>query len=449
MPQGPAPGTGYKRYVLAMMTSVYMLNLVDRGLMSLLLQPIKEDLSLSDTQLGFLTGIAFALFYATLGLPIARWADRGNRVTVTSLAIGLWGLTVMACVLVTNFVQLVFARVAAAVGEAGCKPPTYSLVGDYFSGSSERTRAMAIYLTGNSLSTLVAYTVGGWLNELYGWRMTFFIMGILGLLLAIAVKLTVIEPRTQTPVVRTGETQAPSTKVVIATLWRQPSFRHLSLALILLYTVGLGLGPWQAAFMIRTYHMSTGELGLWLGLICSASGVVGALLGGYLASRYFQGNERGQMAMSALAVALILPCFVAFLMLPEKNQALLALIPLMMVFTVFMGPTYALMQRLVADNMRATMMALVMLLANLVGMGLGPQIVGILSDLLRPTFGGDALRYAMLIVASAALWSAYHFLRVGRTVANDLAAMGHGASREPVAHGGRRGSMIATPAASK
>src|SRR5215203_5688999 len=125
-------GKPYKSYVLGILTLVYTLNYLDRGLIILLLQPIKDDLHLSDTQLGFLTGIAFGLFYATLGLPIARWADRGNRVTITSMAIGLWGLTVMACVFVTSFMQLVFARVAAAVGEAGCMPPTYSLLGDYF-----------------------------------------------------------------------------------------------------------------------------------------------------------------------------------------------------------------------------------------------------------------------------------------------------------------------------
>ena len=135
-------------YLLSIVTLIYGLNYLDRGLIVLLLQPIKDDLRLSDTQLGFLTGIAFALFYATLGLPIARWADRGNRVTITSAAIGLWGATVMSCVFVTNFVQLLLARVAAAVGEAGCMPPTYSLVGDYFPSPTQRARAMAVYWLG-------------------------------------------------------------------------------------------------------------------------------------------------------------------------------------------------------------------------------------------------------------------------------------------------------------
>src|ERR1700677_3032404 len=146
----------YKRDVLGALTFVYALNYLDRGLILLLLQPIKDDLHLSDTQLGLLTGLAFGLFYATLGLPMARWADRGNRPTITAIAIAMWGATVMSCVLVTNFVQLVLARIAAAVGEAGCMPTTYSLLGDYFPAPAERTRAMSIYWLASPLAALAS-----------------------------------------------------------------------------------------------------------------------------------------------------------------------------------------------------------------------------------------------------------------------------------------------------
>src|ERR1700687_1573811 len=415
----------YKHYVLAAMTAVYMLNLVDRGLMRLLLQPIKEDLQLSDTQLGFLTGIAFALFYATLGLPIARWADRGNRVTITSLAIGLWGVTVMACLFVTNYIQLVFARIAAAVGESGCKPPTYSLLGDYFPEPAERTRAMAIYIAGNSMSGLVSFIVGGWLNELYGWRITFFLMGIPGLILAVLIKLTIVEPRKHASSSDVKEGPSLSMRTVLSTLWRQRSCRHLCIALILLYTMGQGLGPWYAAFMMRSHGMGTRELGVWLGLIFGLGGITGILLGGYVASRWFTDNERGQMRMSAVTVALHVPLFVAFLTLPQRYQALMAMVPLIIVFGFFLGPTYVLMQRLVVDEMRATMLAVVMLLANLIGMGIGPQAVGILSDVLMPVAGSESLRYAMLIMSFVGLWAAFHFWRVGRTVKEDLSAVAH------------------------
>lgn len=412
--------TAYKRYALAGMTAVWMLNLTDRGLMILLLQPIKEDLQLSDTQLGFLTGIAFGLFYATVGVPIGRWADRGNRITITSLAIGMWGVTVMSCLFVTNYSQLVFARVAAAVGESGCKPPTYSLVGDYFPEPAERIRAMAIYLTGGPLAALVSFLLGGWLNELYGWRITFFLMGIPALILAVLVKWTIIEPRTHATSVHVQEQPMPSMRAVLVALWGQRSCRHLCIALILLYTMGFGLAPWYAAFLMRSHGMGTRELGVWMGLIFSLGGIAGLLAGGYVASHWFTNNERSQMRMSALTVASLVPCFVSFLTLPQKYQALISLLPLIVVFNVFQGPTYTLLQRLVVDEMRATMMALVMLLVNLIGFGIGPQVVGILSDLLTPIAGSDSLRYAMLAMSFVALWSAYHFWQVGRTVREDL-----------------------------
>jgi predicted MFS family arabinose efflux permease len=422
----PVFSESYKRYVLGTLTFVYTLNLLDRGLITLLLQPIKEDLHLSDTKLGFLTGIAFGLFYATLGLPMARWADRGNRTTITSLAIALWGVTVMACLLVSSYTQLVFARIAAAVGESGCKPPTYSLIGDYFPEPGERTRALAVYIAGNSLASLISFILGGWLNERYGWRTAFFLIGVPGLILAAVVKLTVREPRTQVASANVYQRASPSIRTVLRALWNQRSFRHLSIALILLYSMGLGLGPWYAAFMMRSHGMGTGELGVWMGTIFGVSGITGVLLGGYVANRWFMNNEPGQMRMSAFAVTLIVPCFIAFLTLPQKHAALMALVPLVMVLSIFLGPTYALMQRLVTDEMRATTMAIVMLLANLIGMGVGPQIVGVLSDLLRPTFGTDSLRWAMLTMSLLAFWGSYHFWRVGRTVKEDLAAVAGG-----------------------
>jgi predicted MFS family arabinose efflux permease len=415
--------TAYKRYVLGTLTLVYTLNSLDSGLMILLLQPIKQDLHLSDSQLGFLTGIAFGLFYATLGLPIARWSDRGNRSTITAMAIGLWGLTVMACVFVTNFVQLVAARVAAGVGESGCMPATYSLVGDYFPKPAERTRAMTLYMLAGPLAPMVSFVLGGWLNEHYGWRAAFFAIGIPGLFFAVLTKLTVAEPRGKGGRPVSSERHMPRTTEVLAILWRQRSSRHLGIATILLFTMGLGLSPWYAAFMMRSHGMNTAELGLWLGLIFGAGGLAGTLLGGYAATRWFAQDERGQMRLSAIVLVALVPCFALFVLVPQKSQALIALTPLVMVANFTLGPTFALMQRLVADEMRATTMALVMFLANLIGMGVGPQTVGLLSDGLMPFFGSDSLRYAMLTVSLVTLWSAYHFWQVGRTVRADLAAV--------------------------
>jgi MFS family permease len=426
---------GYKRYVLGVLTLVYTLNYLDRGLIILLLQPIKEDLHLSDTQLGFVTGIAFALFYATLGVPIARWADRGNRVTITSIAIALWGCTVMLCLFVTNFLQLVLARIAAAVGESGCTPPTYSLLGDYFPGAADRPRAMAVYWLASPVALLISLIFGGWLNERYGWRMTFFIMGIPALVVAVLVKRTVAEPRMQSGAPNTAAQPAPRMVDVLKALWLQPSSRNISLGYILLLTMALGLSPWYAAFMIRTHGMTTAQLGLWLGLIFGIGGFVSIFSGGYIAGRWLADNERAQMRLTSLTIVSLVPCFALFLLLPNRYQALIALIPLMMGLGIFVGPTFALMQRLVADDTRATTLAIVMLLANLIGMGIGPQVVGMLSDLLAPTHGKDSLRYAMLTMSLVALWAAYHFWQAGQTVKRDLAVLADGANSMPTAAG--------------
>jgi MFS family permease len=413
----------YKRYVLGTLTIVFTLNYLDRGLMLLLLQPIKVDLHLSDTQLGLLTGIAFGLFYATLGLPMARWADRGNRATITFIAIGVWGGTVMACVFVANFVQLVLARIAAAVGEAGCMPTTYSLLGDYFPEPAERTFAMSIYWLASPLAALTSFILGGWLNEHYGWRIAFFAMGLPALPVALLVKMTIAEPRTRAARAEESVRRLPRMVDVLMTLWRQRSCRHLSIVIVLLFTMWQGLGPWFAAFMIRSHGMGTADLGVWLGLIFGIGGIAGTLLGGYVATRWFADDEPGQMRFSGTMIAALVPCIITFLLIPQKHLALLALIPLIVVGNVFLGPTFALLQCLVKDEMRATTLAVVMLLANLIGMGIGPQLVGILSDLLEPALGNDSLRYAMLTMSLAALWAAYEFWRISRTIKEDLLAV--------------------------
>jgi predicted MFS family arabinose efflux permease len=424
--------SGYKRYVLGSLTLVFGLVYFDRFFMTLFLQPIKEDLHLSDTELGFLTGIAFGLFYATLGLPIARWADRGDRVTITAIALGLWGMAAGASLLVTNFAQLALVRVAAGVGEAGCMPPTYSLLGDYFPGASERTRAMTIYWLGAGLATLVGFSVGGWLGEHYGWRMAFLAIGVPGILVGGMVKVTVIEPRTYA---KLAGRRYPRMAQVLVSLCRQQSSRHLGLAVILLFALGQGLTPWYAAFLVRSHGMSTSEVGIWLGFIFGLGGISGILLGGYSAGRWLAGREQTQMRLSAVAISLLVPCFVMFLLAPQDVYALGALIPLGILFNCILGPAFALMQRLVKNEARATTLALVMLLANLVGMGIAPLAVGLLSDLLRVGLGTDSLRWAMLTVSLAVFWAAQQFWQGGKTVEEDILAIAQSDKASPDMHG--------------
>jgi MFS family permease len=409
----------YKYYALGAMTAVYTVSLLDRGLMVMLLEPIKRDLQLTDTQLGLLTGIAFGFFYATLGVPIARWADRGNRATISSLAIGLWGLTVISCVLVTNFFQLVLARVSTAVGEAGCKPPAYSLLATYFPDPAQRTRAMYLFVASPSFAGLISMTAAGWLNEQYGWRIAFFIVGIPGLLLAVLFKLTIVDPRMRRDA-RYEQTPAPPMNRVLKTMWGQRACRHMTIAMILTLTMGHGLGPWIAAFMMRSHGIGTAELGLWLGVVLTFCGLAGMLLGTYVMNRWFADREQSQLRLQAIAVALATPFFAVFLLIPDKELALQILIPQSALITAFAPSVYVLFQRLVPDEMRATMLAVMMLLANLVGMGCGPLIVGMVSDALTPSVGVDSLRYAMVLMSSLAAWAGLHYWLAAKTVKRDL-----------------------------
>jgi MFS family permease len=409
----------YKRYVLAALTTVYAVNLFDRGLMFMLLQPIKEDLVLSDTQLGLLTGIAFGVFYATLGVPIARWADRGNRVTIMALSMGVWGLTAIGCGFVSSYVQLVVARVLAGVGDAGCQPPTYSLLGDYFPGAAERTRAMYIWFLAPPVSCLVCFATGGWVNEHYGWRTAFVLTGILGVVLTILIKLTLAEPRARVrPTV--APPPAPPFINVLHILWRQRSCRHLMIAGTLLMIVGQGAVTWQAAFLIRNHGMGTAELGLTMGLIVGIGGTASLLTGSYIVSRWFTGNEPAQLRLLAFAVACGTPIFITFLTATEKEVALFALLLQTIAFTIFSAPTAVMLQRLVPDDMRATVNLTLQFFSTLIGMGIGPLLVGSLSDIFRPQLGDDALRYAMMLMS--VLWpvTAYYYVKVGRTISEDI-----------------------------
>jgi MFS family permease len=289
---------------------------------------------------------------------------------------------------------------------------------------------MTVYWLASPFSALVSFVLGGWLNELYGWRGAFFVMGLPALLMGILLKKTVVEPRLaarRTSIPPTAD--IPGIYDVVRILWRQRTARHLSIGIILLFTMGAGLVPWYAAFMIRSHAMGTAELGLWLGIIFSVGGIAGILLGGYVAERYFTNDERGQMRVTAVLIASLVPCFIVFLLVPWKYVALLALTPLVVAFSFFFGPTFALLQRLVVDDMRATTLAVLMLFANLIGMGVGPQIVGMLSDWMMPVMGIDSLRYAMLVMSMAIVWPAYHFWCVGRTVQEDLRAAPIGSCR--------------------
>lgn len=417
----------YKKYLLGVLTVILLVNYVDRLALGVVLQDIKTDLRLSDTELGFLSGIAFALFYSVMGIPIARWADRGNRVTVISLTAALWSAAVAMCGLAGSFLQLLLIRVGVAVGEAGCIPPAFSLMADHFN-RAERPRAAAIYGMGAPLSFVFGYFLAGWFNELYGWRMTFMLLGAPGLLLAALARFTLKEPRqgnrsAQGPGAPAATPPQPSLRDVCGALWRNVTFRHLLLCLSVMSFFNYGILQWQPTFFIRSYGLATGETGTWLALVYGVGGLTGTYLGGELASRHAVNNEPLQLRALAAAIggAGVLSVFIYYSPNPYVGFGLTAFFALGL--TTVNGPLYATVQTLVPESMRAVAFALIYLVANFIGMGLGPLAAGALSDALRPWAAEESLRYALLLLTPGYVLAARQAWNASRTVARDLADM--------------------------
>lgn len=411
----------YKSYLLSVLAVVLASNCMDRVALGLLLQDVKVDLALSDTQLGLLTGIAFALFYSVMGIPIARWADRGNRVTLIAVTTALWSAAVALCGMASSFLQLLLIRVGVAVGEAGCNPPAHSLIADYFS-RIERPRAVAIYMLGAPLATVLGYFGAGWLNELHGWRVTFIVMGIPGLALSALVMLTLREPRRQqgTSAVMPKAHEHPSLTETCSALWQKRSFRHLLVFYSMSAFFSVGTGQWKPSFFIRSYGLQTGELGTWLALIYGLGGILGTWLGGVAASRYAAGNERLQLNAIGVAYCVLAVISLCTYLAPAAYLAFALLAATMIATGTVVGPLFATIHAVVPQRMRAMSIAILFLFANLIGMGLGPLVVGVLSDALHSWAGADSLRFALLAMSPGYLWCALHLRWAGRTVAHDL-----------------------------
>jgi MFS transporter, Spinster family, sphingosine-1-phosphate transporter len=413
----------HKHYLLTLLTGILAFNYVDRLALGLAVQDIKSDFNLSDTQLGLLSGIAFALFYSIMGIPIARWSDRGNRVLIISMSTALWSAAVALTGLAVNFLQLILARVVVGIGEAGCVPPANSLIADLFT-REERPRAMSVYMQGVSVSLVVGYLVAGWLIQFYGWRAMFVTIGLPGLGLAAMAWLTLREPRRSEPKAGTTTPQPPVTEVFV-TLWRSITFRHLLYSYSVMFFFSYGMLQWTPAFFVRSFGLKAGELGTLFGVVYGVGGVVGTYLGGEWAVRRAANNECLQLkamgivisACGILAACAFIPAFSPHYSLAMGWLALSNVVGIMA-----NGPFLAVLQTLVSERMRAMSIALVYLFANLIGLGLGPWAAGALSDSLRPWAGEESLRYALLLLCPGFVWSAWHLWCASRTVVPEIRA---------------------------
>jgi predicted MFS family arabinose efflux permease len=417
----PLFGEATRRYVLGTLVVIYTFNFIDRQILSILLEPIKQELQLSDTQLGLLTGFAFALFYATLGIPIARWADRGNRRSLIALSLAIWsGMTALSG-LAQNFWQLLAARIGVGVGEAGCSPPAHSMIADYYP-ADRRATALGVYSLGIPFGILFGFLAGGWMNEFFGWRVAFFVVGIPGILLAVVVRLTVREPPRGMAEGREPAIEQPTIMETCRTLWQRRAFRHLAFGGALTAFVGYGVVSWLPSFLIRSHGMQTGEIGTYLGLILGIPGGIGIALGGYLADRLGARDARWYLWIVTVALLAGVPLTVGVYLSAGPYGALLFLILPILLGNFYQATTFSQTQGLVGLRMRSVAAAILLFILNIIGLGLGPQAVGIISDLLQPAYGPESLRYSLLICSFVNVWAAAHYYLAGKYLPGDLAA---------------------------
>lgn len=412
------------RTTLWILLIVYIFNFIDRQIVNILAEPIARDLGLSDTQIGLMTGLAFALFYTALGLPIARYADRPttNRPRLIAIALATWSLMTALCGMAANFYQLLLARIGVGVGEAGCTPPAHSLISDMVP-PARRSSALAFYALGIPIGTLLGMLIGGFLADWVGWRRAFLVVGLPGVVMALVVWWLLKDPR------QSAAAPAAASSPVAPGLSMFAAMRALmkSRAFVLLIAAGsaaaflsYGKTTWTTIFFQRTHGLTPGEVGFWFGMVNGAAGILGTVLGGWLADRFGAANRRHVLTAPAIGMAVAAPiAFMAYLASTWPVALALLFLPTLL-NSLYYGPTYSAAQGLVPLRARAVASATVLFFQNLIGLGLGPLFFGMLSDQLQPAYGEESVRYVLYGAAFLGLIPAFFFWRCSLRLDEEL-----------------------------
>jgi predicted MFS family arabinose efflux permease len=410
----------HARYALALLTVVYVFNFIDRQILSVLIDPIQRELGVSDTAMGFLSGVTFAVFYTSAGIPIARWADRAVRRDVVAIGLALWSAMTALSGFARSFTHLALARIGVGVGEAACSPSAHSLIADYFP-REKRATAIAIYSSGIHAGILFGFVLGGWIQEKLGWRAAFYVVGLPGLALAIVTRTTLREPPRTLDERGGARVSVPLTQA-LHELWRMRAYRHMCIGGGLATLVGWAFLAWNAPFLARVHAMSPSAIGTSLGLVCGIGGACGTLLGGTLADRGARRDVRWHLWWPAIGCVLATPCLFAFTQQSSALAALLWFAPAQVFLVFWFGPLFGLTQTLARPSMRALSSSIFLFAINVTGLAFGPLIVGALNDVFAPRFGKSSIRWSLACVCGLALIAALHFVLAARTLARDLDA---------------------------
>ncbi len=386
--------SSYKAYVLLILTGVYTFNFIDRQILVILQESIKAELGLSDTQLGLMTGLTFALFYVTLGIPIARLADRSNRRNIVAFSLAIWSAMTALSGLAGNYIQLLLARIGVGIGEAGGSPPSHSIISDYFP-PERRATALSIYSVGIYIGILVGYSLGGWLDQNYGWRIALMALGIPGIIYALVLLFTVKEPQKgHSDPEHLKQAEDSSFGEVLSYLFSKKTFLFLAFGCGLHTFANYGVGNFFAPFLARVHGMEVAQIGTALGLTSGIGGMIGTFGGGYLADRLGKIDLRWYLWVAVVAEAInFLPSYIIFFF-DDTTTVLGFYFLTSLISAIYLGPCIAVTHNLVSAKMRALSSAILFLILNLIGLGLGPLAIGAISDWLAPTYGVESLRYA-------------------------------------------------------
>lgn len=392
---------GYRGWFLFLLTAAYALNFLDRQLLSILQEPLKAELHLSDTQLGLIGGPVFALLYVALGVPMARLSDRANRVTIIAGAISVWSIATALCGAAGNFVQLAMARMTVAVGEAAATSPSYALLADLYE-KQRRASAIGVFTSGTAIGGAVGLSLGGWVGYEFGWRNAFLIIGLPGLLLAMLIFFTLREPPRGFSDGSAHDVPPAGLMEVAKRLFATRTFPGIALSIGIASMSGFALAHWMPSFMVRSFDMTIAEAGWRVALAAGGGGLAGGVAGGYICDRLARFDRRWWCWAPAIAFFLNIPLMLLLFRASTPLAAMLLLASVQFMYHFWGGSGHSLVQSLVGVRMRATAAALFLMSISLIGQGLGPFVVGFVSDLLQAGSGIESLRYALM--ATTPVW---------------------------------------------
>ncbi|MFA7602824.1 MAG: MFS transporter [Novosphingobium sp.] len=405
----------YAWYVVIVLMLAYTLSYIDRKMPFILVESIKHDLNLSDTQIGLLTGMMFAVIYAVAGIPLARIADRRSRKMLMSGAILVWSVLTAFGGFAANFWMLAVSRAGVAAGEAACTPAAHSLIADYIPRRF-RSRAIGVYLVGSPLGALLGLAIGGWVNEMADWRMAMFALGLPGILLAALIFFTIREPLRSGGHTEGLADEGPGIVEAVKVFMNHPALRHLIIGMTMAGVTSAAFQAFAPAYIIRTFGLGTAEIGLTYGAALGISGVVGTLLGGVLGDR-LRGSRPGS-GLAFLSLPLAVGAIALLIGLFSNNYLvfLASVLVLQAGYLVVGAPSFAATQAIVSPRMHAVASAIILLGVSGVGLSIGPLLAGAISDMLRNLGPQEALRWALLVMTLPHLLAATHYLLAGRAI---------------------------------